>query len=70
LRPVAWYKFSFVSEVLAVSIIIPLMMEAAITSETSVSFYQFKRRNNPDDNHVLFLYFLYDTHFVKLSAFY
>jgi hypothetical protein len=28
------------------------MMEAASTSETSVSFYQTTRRNNPDDSHL------------------
>jgi hypothetical protein len=29
------------------------MMEAANTSETSVNFYQTKRRNNPEDSHLL-----------------
>jgi hypothetical protein len=40
--------------VLVASIIraIALMMEAAITSETSVNFYQTTRRNIPDDNHL------------------
>jgi hypothetical protein len=27
------------------------MMEAAITSETSVNFYQTTRRNKPEDSH-------------------
>jgi hypothetical protein len=29
-----------------------LMMEAAITYETSVNFYQTTRRNNPEDTHL------------------
>jgi hypothetical protein len=43
--------------VLAASIIRPivafiaLMMEAALTSETSVNLYQTMRRNNPEDCH-------------------
>jgi hypothetical protein len=32
--------------------LIALMMEAAITSETSVNFYQTTRRNNPEDSHL------------------
>jgi hypothetical protein len=28
------------------------MMEAASTSETSVNFYQTRRRNNPEDSHL------------------
>jgi hypothetical protein len=32
--------------------IIALMMEAAITSETSVHFYRITGRYNPDDSHV------------------
>jgi hypothetical protein len=31
---------------------IALMMEAVITSETSVNFYQNTRRNNPEDGHL------------------
>jgi hypothetical protein len=31
---------------------IALMMEAASTAETSVSFYQTTRRNNPEDSHL------------------
>jgi hypothetical protein len=31
---------------------IALMMEAALTSETSVKFYQTTRRNNPEDSHL------------------
>jgi hypothetical protein len=37
--------------VLAASII-GLMMEAAITSETWVNFYQTARRNIPEDSHL------------------
>jgi hypothetical protein len=36
---------------LAASIIIALLMEAARTSETLVNFYQTTRRNNPEDSH-------------------
>jgi hypothetical protein len=36
----------------AASIIITLMLEAARTSETSVSFYKITRRNNPEDSHL------------------
>jgi hypothetical protein len=55
LRRVVWQKFTDVSEVLVASIIsIALMMEAASTSETSVSFYQTTRRNNPEDRHPQF----------------
>jgi hypothetical protein len=39
-----------VSEVLAASIIIALMMEAVRTSETLVNFYQTTRCNNPEDS--------------------
>jgi hypothetical protein len=31
-------------------LLIALMMQAASTSETSVSFYQITRRNNPEDS--------------------
>jgi hypothetical protein len=31
---------------------IALMMEAVITSETSINFCQTIRRNNPEDNHL------------------
>jgi hypothetical protein len=34
------------------------MMDAAITSETSVSFYQTTRRNIPEDSHLLNAAFL------------
>jgi hypothetical protein len=37
---------------LAASIIIALMMEAANTSETSVNFYQTTRRYNQKDSHL------------------
>jgi hypothetical protein len=44
-RRVVGYKFTDVSEVLAASII-TLMMGAASTSETSVSFYQITGRTS------------------------
>jgi hypothetical protein len=34
------------------SLLIPLMMEAASTSETLVIFYQTSRRNIPEDSHL------------------
>jgi hypothetical protein len=49
---VVWYKFTDVSEVLAISITrvtTALMMEAASTSETLVNFYETTRRYNPGD---------------------
>jgi hypothetical protein len=54
LRPVNYYKFSDVSEVLVASIIkaIALMMEAASTSETQTVFYQTTQRNSPQDSHL------------------
>jgi hypothetical protein len=51
-------KITNVSEVLAASIIrapsslISLMMEAAMTSEMLVNFYQTTRRYNPEDSHL------------------
>jgi hypothetical protein len=33
-------------------VLIALMMEAVINSETSVSFYQTIRRNIPEDSHL------------------
>jgi hypothetical protein len=48
---VIWYKFTNVSETLSAAII-ALVMEAANTSETSVNFYQAKRRYNPEDSHL------------------
>jgi hypothetical protein len=54
-RRVVWQKFTDVSEVLAASIIraiIALMMEASSTCETSVSFCQTTRCNNPEDSHL------------------
>jgi hypothetical protein len=45
-------SFTDVSQVVAASIIIALMMEAASNSETSVNFYQTIRRNNPEDSHL------------------
>jgi hypothetical protein len=50
LRRVVWWKFTDVSEVLAASIIAP-MMEAANTSEKSVNFCKTTRRNKPEDSH-------------------
>jgi hypothetical protein len=44
--PCSLVKFTDVSEVLT------LMMEAEITSETSVNFYQITRRNDPKDSHL------------------
>jgi hypothetical protein len=41
-----------VKEVLAASIIIALMMEAANTFETSLNFYQITRRINPEGSHL------------------
>jgi hypothetical protein len=41
LRHVVWYKFTDVSEVLAGSLQIAVMMEAASTSETPGNFYQW-----------------------------
>jgi hypothetical protein len=32
---------------------IALMMEAVTSSETSVTFYQTKRRNIPEDSHLI-----------------
>jgi hypothetical protein len=52
LRRVVWYKSADVSEMLAASIIIALMMGAANTSETSINFYQTTRRNIPEDSHL------------------
>jgi hypothetical protein len=52
LRFVVWYKFADVSEVLAASIIIALMMEVARASETSVNFYQSTKRNIPEDGYL------------------
>jgi hypothetical protein len=40
------------SKVLAAFIIIPLMMETASTSETSVNVYQTTQRYNPEDSHL------------------
>jgi hypothetical protein len=47
-RRVVWQKFTNVSEVLAASILIDPMMEAARTSETLVNFYQTTRRDIPE----------------------
>jgi hypothetical protein len=41
------------SEVIAASIFIALMMEAAGTSKTSVNFYQTTQCYNPEDKHLL-----------------
>jgi hypothetical protein len=40
------------SEVITAFIIRAMMMDAASTSETSVSFYQTTRRNSPEDSHL------------------
>jgi hypothetical protein len=34
------------------------MMEVQSTSEASVNFYQTTRRNNPEDSHFLYLFFM------------
>jgi hypothetical protein len=39
LRSVIWYKFTDVSDVLAASVIRPIIMDVANTSETSVNFF-------------------------------
>jgi hypothetical protein len=41
---------------ISIRVIIALIMEAAIKSETSVMFYQTSRRNNPEDTHLLNVY--------------
>jgi hypothetical protein len=46
-----WQKITDVSEVPVASIIV-LMMEAASTSETSVSFHQTTHRNITQDSHL------------------
>jgi hypothetical protein len=51
LRRVVCWKITDVSEVLAASIV-RAMMKAASTSETSVTFYQITRRNNPAHSHL------------------
>jgi hypothetical protein len=38
--------------VVAMCKLIALMMEAAMTSETLVNFYQTTRRYNPEDSHL------------------
>jgi hypothetical protein len=43
--------FADVSEVLAASIVIALMIEAAGTSKMLVNFYQITRRYNPENSH-------------------
>jgi hypothetical protein len=50
--PCTWYNITDVSEVLATSIIIAMVMESASTSETSVNFYRTTRRNIPQDSHL------------------
>jgi hypothetical protein len=53
LRRIVWQKFIDVSEVLAASIIIRVvMMKLASIYETSVNFYLTTRRNNPEDSHL------------------
>jgi hypothetical protein len=47
---VVWYKFTDVSEALAASFIIVLIMEVASTSKTSKSFYQTTQRNVSEDS--------------------
>jgi hypothetical protein len=51
-EPSSLVKFTNVSDVLAASILIALMMEAASTSETLVNFYETTRRYNPEDSHL------------------
>jgi hypothetical protein len=46
-----WQNFAYISEVLAASII-ALMMEAAITSETSVTSTRLHSANNPEGSHL------------------
>jgi hypothetical protein len=50
--PRSLVKFTNVSEVLAASGLIALMLEATRTSETLVNFYQTTRRYNPEDSHL------------------
>jgi hypothetical protein len=40
-------------------------MEAARTSETSLNFYQTTRRNNPQDSHLLLLFYFSSCNFRK-----
>jgi hypothetical protein len=51
---VVWYKSIEVLKMLAASII-TLIMEAAGTTETPVSFYQTTRRNNPLNSYLQIL---------------
>jgi hypothetical protein len=50
-RRAVWYKFTDVSEVLAVTII-AVIGEAVSTSETTVNLYQTARCNKPRDKHL------------------
>jgi hypothetical protein len=49
---VVWYTLTDISEVLTVSIIKALMMEAVSTSETSGNIYQTTPHNIPEDSHL------------------
>jgi hypothetical protein len=53
LRHIIWYKFTYVSEVLACCLHRQgvLMMEAESISEMSVNFYKTTRRNIPEDSY-------------------
>jgi hypothetical protein len=56
LRRVVWLEFTYVSEVLAASIIrammVVLVMEATSIYEASENFYQTTRRSIPHDSHL------------------
>jgi hypothetical protein len=59
LRLVARQIFTTVSQVIAASIIIALMMNTETTCETSVNFYQTARCNIPEDSQLeTMLYFM------------
>jgi hypothetical protein len=52
LNHIVWQQFTDVSDILAASIIIALMIEAASTSEMSVNFYHTIQCYNPEDSHL------------------
>jgi hypothetical protein len=52
LHRVVWKKLAEVSEMHTASIMMVMMMEAIITSETSASFYQTTERNTSENSNL------------------
>jgi hypothetical protein len=69
-KVVGFYKRCYLKTLLFLGFFLSLMMEAVITCETLVNFYQTTRRNIPDASHLLILRLFIDAVIDLVLSFY